>query len=165
MKQPELIKTLAPIVAADSQILILGTVPGPLALAKGEYFAHPRNQFWRLLFAVYEHGFSEEYEERKKLLKTYKIALWEVLETCERKGSADQNIKNETPNNLLFLLKTHPEIKFIFFDSKAAAKFYDRYFPRWEGILYETLPSPSPAYASLSFEEKLEKWRAIKMRH
>lgn len=157
------IETLDPLAGPDSRVLILGTAPGALALQSGEYFAHPRNQFWRLLFAVFETDSAVTYQEKLEFLQARGIALWEVLESCERIGSSDSAIRNEQPNDLPGFLSGHPRIRHVFFDSSAAHRFYFKYHPPLAGIEYGLLPSPSPAYASMTFEQKLEKWKAVKL--
>ncbi|MFC6095406.1 DNA-deoxyinosine glycosylase [Flavobacterium qiangtangense] len=157
------IETLDPLAGPDSRVLILGTAPGALAMQSGEYFAHPRNQFWRLLFAVFETSSAVSYQEKMKFLQARGIALWEVLESCERIGSSDSAIRNERPNDVPRFLAQHPRIRHVFFDSRAAKKFYQKYHPLLDTIEYGLLPSPSPAYASMTFEQKLEKWKAVRL--
>lgn len=133
MKPDIRIETLDPLAGPGSRVLILGTASGALALQSGEYFAHPRNQFWRLLFAVFETPPGVSYPEKMKFLQARGIALWEVLESCERIGSSDSAIKNEQPNDLPGFLSRHPQIRHVFFDSKAAQRFYLKYHPPLAG--------------------------------
>jgi len=152
---------LLPLIHPDSEILILGTMPGEKAIAQQQYYANRGNHFWKILFAVFNTPFTEDYEKRRQLLKKHKIALWEVLATCERTGSLDRNIKNEVPNNFDELLSLYP-IRSICFDSKSAAGFYDKYFSRLENISYYQLPSPSGVNAHLTLDEKIAQWSILK---
>lgn len=154
-------KAFPPIADAHSTVLILGTMPGEKSLELQEYYGNRGNQFWKLLYTILGQEFSFNYEEKKKLLKANKIALWDVLAYCERLGSLDSNIKNEVPNNFEMFYAQHPNIKRVFFSSKNAEKYYDKYVGRKENLIYQTLPSPSGANATLSFAQKLEIWKNI----
>ncbi|AWG26177.1 DNA-deoxyinosine glycosylase [Flavobacterium kingsejongi] len=154
-------KAFAPIVNPDSKILILGTMPGEKSLELQEYYGNRGNSFWKLLFTLFDQEVTYDYTIKKALLKTHHIALWDVLEFCERTGSLDSNIKNEIANDFNTFYKQYPQIEHVFFSSKNAAKYYDEYVGRHTGIQYTTLPSPSGANASKSFLQKLEEWKAI----
>lgn len=153
--------SLPPLIHPDSKILILGTMPGEKAIAQQEYYANRGNHFWRILFTVFDVPFSENYKNRKDLLQQHKIALWEVLASCERSGSLDSSIKNPIPNNFSTLLSKYP-IRYICFDSKNAAAFYDKYLSRFPGITYYQLPSTSGANAHLTLDEKIEYWSLLR---
>lgn len=154
-------KAFAPIVNPDSKILILGTMPGEKSLELQEYYGNRGNSFWKLLFTLFDQEVTHDYTIKKALLKTQHIALWDVLEFCERTGSLDSNIKNEITNDFKSFYEHYPQIEHVFFSSKNAAKYYDKYVGRRSGIQYTTLPSPSGANASKSFLQKLEEWKAI----
>lgn len=151
-------KAFEPIIFPDSEILILGTMPGEKSLEVQQYYGNRGNQFWKLLFTILEEPFSLNYNARIALLKKYKIALWDVLQYCEREGSLDSNIKNEQFNDFSTFYKKNSQIKYVFFSSKKASAYYDKYKGR-EGVLsYDVLPSPSGANATKTFAEKLEIW-------
>lgn len=152
-------KAFPPIIDSQSKILILGTMPGEKSLEIQEYYGNRGNQFWKLLFTLINKDFSYDYIIRKKLLKENSIALWDVLQYCEREGSLDSKIKNEIPNDFETFYKAYPNIKNVFFSSKNAALYYDKYVGKKESITYEILPSPSGANASKSFAEKLQIWK------
>lgn len=156
-----MIKAFPPLVFAESTILILGTMPGEKSLQLQEYYGNKANQFWKLLYAVYEEVPSDDYNEKVKFLKRMGIALWDVLEFCERKGSLDSAIKCEVPNDFDTFYNNHPAIRQVFFSSKNAEKFYDKHVKKRSGIIYRTLPSPSGANATMRFSEKLEIWKNI----
>lgn len=152
-------KAFPPLINSESKILILGTMPGEKSLELQEYYGNRGNQFWKLLFTMFGRELSHDYEEKKHLLLEHNIAVWDVLEYCERHGSLDSNIKNEKPNDFESFYKTYPSIRYVFFSSKNAAAYYDKYVGKREDIVYETLPSPSGANATMPFLQKLEEWR------
>ena len=152
-------KAFEPIVEDNSTLLILGTMPGEKSLELQQYYGNRGNHFWKIMFAVFNKPLVTDYNERIQLLKEHNIALWDVLQYCEREGSLDSNIKNEKPNNFENFYKMYPAIKYVFFSSKNAAAYYDRYVGRKKHIAYETLPSPSGANATKTFEQKLQIWR------
>lgn len=152
-------KAFDPIVTTSSRLLILGTMPGEKSLEISEYYGNRGNHFWRLLFTVLGEEFSFNYPDRLALLYKHNIALWDVLSSCEREGSLDNNIKNEVPNDFDYLYDLYPNITSVYFSSKNAEKYYRKYVGLREGIYYDTLPSPSGAYASKLYSEKLKEWR------
>jgi len=148
----------APIIDDDSKILILGSFPSIKSFEESFYYAHPRNQFWPILSAIYDMP-AKSREERVALLKSAKIALWDVVAVCMRTNSADSNLKECEPNDIASLLREYPNIERILFTGKKACTLFGRYFAKEIDLPAELLPSPSPAYASMSLEEKLEVWR------
>lgn len=150
-----------PLVNQNSKILILGTMPGEKSLELQEYYGNKGNSFWKLLFTLFDQPLPATYAEKKQLLEENDIALWDVLAYCERTGSLDSNIKNEKANDFEAFYKKYPVIKHVFFSSKNASNFYDKYVGRKKNIHYTILPSPSGANASKSFMQKLEEWEAI----
>ncbi len=156
--------SFAPITAADATILILGTMPGTKSLEIQQYYGHPQNNFWRFMFEILNEDFSKDYDARKALLIKNKIALWDVLQYCERIGSLDSAIKNEITNDFEQFLKQHPTIKTIFFNGQKAATFFKKHVSLKNNKDYNliTLPSTSPANASKPFETKLNEWKIIR---
>lgn len=153
-------KAFPPIIDKNSTILILGTMPGEKSLELQQYYGNKGNQFWKILFTIFGREFTHDYTDKKKLLSDHGIALWDVLQFCEREGSLDSSIKNEVPNDFGAFYKKHPQVRHVFFSSKNAAAYYDKYVGRKKDIFYETLPSPSGANASMPFAQKLEIWRS-----
>ena len=149
---------LPPISSKNSQVLILGTMPGEQSLLQQQYYANKGNHFWRILFQVFNQEFSIDYEIRKKLIVKNKLALWDVLYSCEREGSLDSKIKNEIPNDFSDFLENHPQILTIVFSSKAAAAYFKKYVSPLPALHYFTLTSPSGANAHLSLAQKTEIW-------
>lgn len=143
---------------SKTEILILGTMPGVMSLEKQEYYAHPRNHFWKILYTIFDSlPIPNSFEEKKLFLETNKIGLWDVLENCERKGSLDIHIKNQKENDFKMLFEKFPKIKIIIFNGKQSNAFFIKKFGQIEGITYFVMPSTSPAN-TMSFENKLKSW-------
>lgn len=151
-----------PIVNKNCKILILGTMPSEESLRKQERYGHKSNQFWKIIFTLFEKPLPDTYEEKNALLIEKNIAIWDVLESCEGKGSLDSCIKNEKPNNFKKFFKEYPQIEYVFFTSKKAEEFYKKYVGFDEKRKYITLPSPSPANARMTLSEKIEKWKILR---
>ena len=160
------IQSFPPIENADARILILGSMPGEASLRAGQYYAHPRNLFWRIMGELTGADPGSPYSQRVHALKSARIALWDVLRSCRRKGSLDSNIDGGSliPNDFKTFFRRHPEITHVFFNGAKAEECYRRYVPPITGIghiEYLRLPSTSPANASISCERKLEAWRVV----
>jgi hypoxanthine-DNA glycosylase len=153
--------SFAPITSNDANILILGTMPGTKSLELNQYYGHKQNNFWKFMFTILKEDFSDDYPTKKALLQKNKIALWDVLQFCERVGSLDSAIKNEIANDFETFLKSHPNIKTILFNGQKAAAFFKKYVHLQKEYHLITLPSSSPANASQNFQSKLEEWKII----
>ncbi|MCI9844878.1 DNA-deoxyinosine glycosylase [Flavobacterium pectinovorum] len=155
--------SFAPIASNDATVLILGTMPGTKSLETQQYYGHAQNNFWRFMFEILNEDFTQDYENKKTLLIKNKIALWDVLQFCERIGSLDSAIKNEVPNDFEQFLRQHPNIKTILFNGQKAAAFFKKHVSvkdnKYQFIL---LPSTSPANAGKPFESKLNEWKIIR---
>ena len=145
----------------NAKILILGTMPGAQSLSVNEYYGNRRNHFWKLLFTLYNEPYTNDYQKKKNLILKYHIALWDVLQACEREGSLDSAILKEVPNDFKDFLIAHSQITHIFFNGQPATRFFKKYVTIDNKYILETLPSTSPANAGTSFEGKLEAWRQI----
>lgn len=155
------ISSFPPIVDNSSKILILGSVPGVKSLQMQQYYAHPQNKFWKLMFHLLDTEFSSDYNTRLQLLKNHHIALWDVIESCERKGSKDTDIKSEVDNDIQELINSHPNIKIIFCNGQKSYKNLLKVVGKNFIIPIVVLPSTSPLH-TIKFEEKLEQWKIIK---
>lgn len=151
-------QSFPPIVDDGSKILILGSMPGAASLSQQQYYAHPQNAFWKLLFAIHEVPFSTVYADRVRLLQDHHIALWDVLQNCEREGSLDSNICNEVPNDFSSFFSQYPKIKHVLFNGQVAYKYFKKYVGLDSHKTYTLLPSTSPAHAGKSFQDKLQVW-------
>ena len=141
---------------------MLGTLPGEESLRRGEYYAHPRNLFWPIIFALFDAPLREDYAEKVAFVKARRIALWDVCEVCEREASADSTIRRERPNAIDRLLQAHTLIRAVAFNGTGARLLYDRHFPRFANLAYLALPSTSPAHARIDFAGKLGRWMALR---
>ena len=141
---------------------MLGTLPGEESLRRVEYYAHPRNLFWPIIFGLFGEPPAPDYEQRLAFARARRIALWDVCAMAERRASLDSEIKREVPNTLHELLDANPSIATVAFNGGTARRLYDRYFTRRTGLAYLHLPSTSPAHASLGFAEKLARWQALR---
>jgi len=157
-----------PIADNNAIILILGSMPSIKSLEQQQYYAHPRNSFWFIMTKLLGNKPDLDYEERKALLLHNKTALWDVLNTCQRKGSLDSSINNETivVNDFNKFFTEHPLIRAVFFNGTRAQQEYNKHIlptldAKFSSIKYERLPSTSPAMASLSREQKLQQWKVI----
>ena len=159
----EPIQSFEAITRFDAKILILGSIPGVVSLREKQYYAYPGNQFWRILYALFEIPLETEYEKKILFLKEHKIALWDVIQSCHRIGSLDTNIRSEEINHFDQFFKSFPQIHFVFFNGSKAYDLFRRKightFPTIQS--YIQLPSTSPA-RTIPFEKKLTEWRIIK---
>jgi len=162
------IEGFEPIISIDASILILGSMPSTTSINLQQYYGHPRNAFWPIMSALFNDNIDQSYSSRKNLLIINNIAVWDVLQRCERTGSLDANINFTTAktNDFNCLFKHHPNINRVFFNGKLAEKIYkQRILPnldnRYAYLDYCYLPSTSTAYAALKIEQKIEAWKAI----
>ncbi|WP_236595720.1 MULTISPECIES: DNA-deoxyinosine glycosylase [unclassified Paenibacillus] len=157
---------LAPFADDASSLLILGSMPGEASLLAGQYYGHPRNHFWRLLYALLDGGEPDaDYKARVQFALSRGVALWDVLRTCEREGSLDAAIRRPEANDFAAMFGMHPRIRHVFFNGSAAAELFQRHvrpkLPAGDGRTYRTLPSSSPARA-MSFEAKRDAWQPVR---
>jgi hypoxanthine-DNA glycosylase len=155
-----LLDGLAPVIDANTRILILGSFPGAASLAAQQYYAHPRNQLWPILSALTGEALAAlAYAERLPRLLAHGFGLWDVLGACERVGSLDSAIRQPAANDFSRLRELCPALVTVGFNGQTSGKFA----PQFAAAGYRTvvLPSTSPAHASLSFGAKLERWREL----
>jgi len=166
----KLIQSFAPIASTVARVLILGSMPGERSLAVNQYYAHPRNAFWRVMQEVTGADHSASYKERVRPLQLYGIALWDVLHSCYREGSLHAAIENGSVkvNDINTFLHMHPQIGVVLFNGATAERYYKRYvLPEIENAKIESIrmPSTSPAHAALSLEQKVNAWRNEIVQH
>jgi hypoxanthine-DNA glycosylase len=154
--------SFAPIVSADTRLLLLGSLPGEASLRAERYYAHPQNQFWRLVGSVIgrEDLHALEYALRLKLLVAAGIGLWDVVADAVRSGSLDGAIRDHRPNDLRRLIARLPMLRAIGFNGGTAARIGRKLIGESSGIALVDLPSSSPAY-TLSITEKRQNWAAL----
>ena len=157
-----------PVANAESRVLVLGTLPGPRSLQMRQYYAQPRNAFWPIMGELFGAFPDLAYRARLALLKQHRVALWDVCHAAFRPGALDAAIDAASivPNDLGGFLKSHRRIGLICFNGQTAGKFYRRFVlpglpESRRGIPSRTLPSTSPAYAAMPFQQKLEQWKIL----
>jgi len=160
------IHSFAPVAGADATVLILGSMPGKASLAAGQYYAHRQNQFWGIMGELIGARASVPYRDRLEILKSSRIALWDVLGSCVRRSSLDAHIEagSEVPNDFNGFFLQHPGIKHVYFNgAKAEQCFLKHVLPTLTTAQpgYQRLPSTSPANAGMSYQEKLLAWRSV----
>jgi len=154
-------RSMAPVGSADARLLILGSLPGEASLAAQRYYAHPTNQFWRLLgAAIGEELAGLDYDSRLERLAAREIALWDVVAEARRRGSLDGAIRAATANELANYVATHPRLEAVAFNGKTAAAIGRRALGQRRGLTFFELPSSSAALTR-PFAEKANAWKAI----
>ncbi|WP_139423102.1 DNA-deoxyinosine glycosylase [Chryseobacterium mulctrae] len=154
------ISSFPPFIDEQSEILILGSIPGVKSLEKQQYYAHPQNKFWKIIFELFNEEFTEDYSVRINILKKNHIAIWDVIDSCERKGSLDSEIKNEEANQIEKLLENYPNIKAVFCNGGKSYKNLQKLLGKNFRIPIYLLPSTSPLH-TISFERKFEDWKKV----
>ena len=147
---------IPPLFDERSRVLILGSFPSPKSRETGFYYGHPQNRFWRVLSAVLNEEVPITTEEKKNLLLTHGIALWDVISSCEIRGAGDSTIKNASPNDFSVIL-SKADIRRVFTTGKTASALYKKF----TGAESVSLPSPSPANCALSLEKLIEEYKKI----
>lgn len=165
---PAYVESLPPREPACARLLILGSMPGLASLRAAQYYAHPRNQFWPTMEALFGVPFALPYGERVERLNAQGIALWDVLRACERPGSLDASIVrgSEQANDFAGFLDRHPQLAAIALNGGAARDAFHRHArpllgQRLDGVQLIALPSTSPANAGLSLAAKRAAWQAL----
>jgi hypoxanthine-DNA glycosylase len=155
-----------PIEDAAARVLVLGSLPGRKSLEMREYYAQPYNAFWRIMGELFGAGPALEYPARMVRLRAHGLAVWDVLAEGEREGSLDSAIvpASIVVNDFASFFEHHAQLELICFNGNTAAGLFRRkVLPglkhEWAAIERRALPSTSPAYASLRFEQKLTRWR------
>lgn len=150
----EIVHPLEPVYDENSQVLILGMMPSVKSRENKFYYAHPQNRFWKTLSRVYEEEVPLSNEDRKQFLLRHRIALFDVLKSCDIEASSDSSIKNPVPNDFSLILKS-TKIEAIFTTGKMAYKLYMKLVYPKTGIEAICLPSTSPANSPKGIEERL----------
>ena len=156
-----LLHSFPPVINTHTRVLIIGSMPGTASLQAQQYYAYPHNQFWKIIFDVFENGRPpQNYEDKLHTLLKHRLGLWDALAACTRPGSLDSHIKTPTPNDFPALFTQYPAVHTLLFNGQAAARYFKRFYG-WE-LPCKTLlilPSTSPAHASLSYTQKLALWK------
>lgn len=151
---------IKPLYDNNSEILILGSFPSVRSREQMFFYGHPQNRFWRVTAAVFGDEVPRTIEEKKVFLLKNRVALWDVIASCEISGSSDSSIKSVTPNNLSQIIDKG-KIKRIFVNGKTAEKYYNKYTRDKIGMEAVCLPSTSPANAAWNMEKLIKAWSVI----
>ena len=161
MEYEHVIHPFEPIYSRTSRILILGSLPSVKSREQNFFYGHPQNRFWKVISSLMNESVPVDVEEKRKLLLKYDIAIWDVIQSCDIKGSSDSSIKNVTPTDLASIVE-QSRITKVFCNGKTSGKLYEKYQSKRVGIDAMILPSTSPANAAYSLERLMDAWRVIK---
>lgn len=160
MEYEHIVHSFEPVYDKASEILILGTLPSVKSRENNFYYGHKQNRFWKVLATLLKEPVPDTIEEKKAMLLAHRIALWDVIQSCDIKGSSDSSIKNVQPTDIgMILEKTN--ITRIYANGNKAGQLYKRYQFPVTGIEVMVLPSTSPANAAWSLERLCEVWHVI----
>lgn len=151
---------ISPVYDERSRVLILGSFPSVKSREQMFFYGHPQNRFWRVIAAVMRVDVPATVEEKRRFLLDHRIALWDVIASCDITGSSDSSIKNVVANDLTAILETAP-IRQIFVNGKTAERYYNRYIRAAVGREAICLPSTSPANAACSIERLVDAWSVV----
>lgn len=154
------IHTIAPLFNEHCELLILGSFPSVKSREGSFFYHHPQNRFWRVMAAVLKAPLPQTIEEKRLLLLSNRVALWDVIESCEIKGSDDSSIRDVTANDLTIITGAAP-IRRVFTNGGAAHRLYGRFCEDTTGLKALGLPSTSPANANYSLEALISRWSVV----
>ncbi|RKM54651.1 DNA-deoxyinosine glycosylase [Butyrivibrio sp. X503] len=156
-----IVHPIPPLYDKNSRVLILGSFPSVKSREAQFFYGHPQNRFWKVIAAVFDEEVPNTIPEKKALLKRNKIALWDVIHSCDITGSSDSSIKNVTPNDLKTILD-NSNVEAIYVNGKTAEKYYKKYTEKIIERSAICLPSTSPANAAWNMEKLIDAWKIIK---
>lgn len=159
-KTGQVIHQFAPVFNQESRILVLGTIPSPKSREQGFYYGHPRNRFWKVLADLFDEPLPETVEAKISLCLKHRVAIWDVLASCEIEGASDSSIKNPVPNDMSVILNQAP-IEAIYTTGTKAFSLYQTYCYPKTGMAAKLLPSTSPANCRMSFEQLKEAYAIL----
>ena len=160
MEYEHIVHSFEPVYDKASEILILGTLPSVKSRENNFYYGHKQNRFWKVLATLLKEPVPDTIEEKKAMLLAQRNALWDVIQSCDIKGSSDSSIKNVQPTDIgMILEKTN--ITRIYANGNKAGQLYKRYQFPVTGIEAMVLPSTSPANAAWSLERLCKAWHVI----
>lgn len=160
-KEERIFHTFAPIYNENSRILILGSFPSVKSRENQFYYGHPQNRFWKVTAGVLGAKVPETIEEKKEMLLSHGIAIWDVIESCTIHGSSDSSIRDVVVNDFSEILD-HSAVQKIYVNGGKAYELYEKYAKDKTGIPAVKLPSTSPANAAWKVERLIEAWSCIK---
>jgi len=161
------VQSFEPIIGRQPRIIILGSMPGVVSLQALQYYANPRNAFWRIMAELFGVDHEASYDERVRRIASKPVILWDTLKSCHRPGSLDSKIDKGSAeaNDFAALLGRFPGVKAILFNGATSEKYFKLLalptLPESHGLELLRMPSTSPANAAMKFEEKLDCWRGL----
>ncbi|MBR5301927.1 MAG: DNA-deoxyinosine glycosylase [Clostridia bacterium] len=150
-------RSFAPVYVKQAKVMIVGSMPSVQSLADAQYYAHPRNAFWPIMFDVFGVDRTGDYEKRKALIRDHGLALWDVAGVCEREGSLDSNMRNIQFNDFAALYEACPEIHTVLCNGATAYSLFMKSGFAGDRRVFR-LPSTSPAY-TMTYAGKLDAWK------
>ncbi|NIK79871.1 TDG/mug DNA glycosylase family protein [Paenibacillus castaneae] len=161
------IYSFPPVIDEQARVLILGTAPSVKSLEHGQFYGHPQNFMWRILYRLFsESEVDPVYENRLSYLHKHRLALWDVIESCEREGSLDVNIRDIVPQKLPDLIAQYPQLRCFAFNGAKAYDTFQKFYRGHEcfrNITLLKLPSssPIPTPRMRTLEDRVEAWSVI----
>ncbi len=150
-------RSFEPVFSPEARVLIVGSMPSVKSLADAQYYAHPRNAFWPIMFETFGEKLTQDYEAKKQLIRSHGLALWDAAGVCEREGSLDSNMRDIQYNDFAALYEACPHIHTVLCNGGTAhSLFLKSGFAGNRRVL--RLPSTSPAY-TMAYAGKLAAWR------
>ena len=161
MSAPQkIIHPIPPLFDEDSHTLILGSFPSVKSREAMFFYGYPQNRFWKLIPMIFGEPEPKTVGEKKTLILSHHLALWDSIHSCTVTGSSDSSIRDVVPNDLSVILD-HSKVERIFCNGALSYNMYMKYLYPQFGVKAEKLPSTSPANAAFSLERLLESWRVI----
>ena len=155
-----IIHPIPPLYDANSRVLILGSFPSVKSREAMFFYGHPQNRFWKLMALLFDADVPSTVEEKKRLVLSHGIAMWDTIHSCTITGSSDSSIKDVVPNDLSVILN-NSRVKRIFCNGAASHRLYQKYIYPINNIPAQKLPSTSPANAAWSLDRLAEAWKII----
>lgn len=156
-KYEHIVHPFPPLYDANSEILILGSLPSVKSREQMFFYGHPQNRFWKVMSAVLGEALPTTIEQKKQMLLKHRIALWDTIYSCDIIGSSDSSIKNVTPTDLRRILK-ESKVQRIFCNGGTSGRYFQKYQQKVLGMEATVLPSTSPANAAFSVEKLIRIW-------
>lgn len=156
-----IIHPFPPLYDENSKILILGSFPSVKSREAMFFYGHPQNRFWRVIAALYGEETPQNIDEKKKLILSHNLALWDSIQSCTITGSSDSSVKNVVPNDLSLIIN-NSKVDRVFCNGALSHKMYMKFIFPLTNIKAVKLPSTSPANAAYSLDRLIEEWKVIK---
>ena len=154
-------RSFEPVLTPDARVMIVGSMPSVKSLADAQYYAHPRNAFWPILFDIWGVVPHNDYERKKAMLREHGVALWDAAACCEREGSLDSSMRGVVYNDFSRVYAVCPRIGVVLCNGGTAGRLYHRWLEPQSGLAAQVLPSTSPANAAWGEERLVAAWSEV----